>query len=82
MVKLDIRAFGLASGILWGSGLLIMGLVSTFSNYGSQWINMLSSVYIGYKSTVTGSIIGGLWGFIDAGIGGLLLAWIYNKLAR
>jgi len=42
----------------------------------------MASVYLGYTPTVLGSIIGGIWGFVDAGIGGLLLAWLYNKFLK
>ena len=82
MAKLDLRALGLACGILWGGCLFLLGLTSMFFNWGGQWIAILSSVYVGYKSNLTGSLLGALWGFFDAGIGGLVLGWLYNKLAR
>jgi hypothetical protein len=31
--------------------------------------------------TPVGSLIGMVWGFIDAGIGGAVFAWLYNLLA-
>jgi len=82
MAKLDVKALALACGILWGGCLFLLGLMSLFLNWGSPLISILSSLYIGYKSSLTGCLIGALWGFIDAGIGGLILGWLYNKLAR
>jgi len=82
MAKLDVRAFGIACGAIWGLAMLILGLFNTFNNWGSGIENAMATLYIGYKSTVLGSIIGGVWGFFDAGVGGLAIAWIYNKLAR
>ena len=82
MAKLDVKACGLALGILWGAGLLILGLLAMCGNYGAGFVNGLGSVYIGYKATLLGSIIGAIWGFVDAGIGGVIFAWLYNKLAR
>ena len=40
------------------------------------------TLYIGYKPTVLGSVLGGIWGFFDAGIGGVVVAWLYNMLAK
>lgn len=51
-------------------------------NWGTAFVELLSSLYIGYKATFLGSIIGATWGFIDAGIGGAIVGWLYNKLAK
>ena len=83
MAKLNVKAFGLASGVLWGTSMIVMGIVAmTVPGYGGGFVRAIGSMYIGYKATALGCIIGGLWGFIDAGIGGLVLAWLYNKLAK
>ena len=72
MAKLDVKALGLALGIIWGACVLIMGLLATACGYGAGFVEGMGSLYIGYKATVLGSLIGGVIGFIDAGIGGLL----------
>ena len=82
MAKLDIKAFGLSLGIVWGVAMFLLGLMVMFLNWGVAWVTLMSSVYIGYKPTLVGSIIGGVWGFIDAGIGGVAVAWLYNKLQK
>jgi len=82
MAKLDIKAFGLACGIIWGGAMLFLGLINTFTSWGSGIERVMATVYIGYSSTLLGSLIGGIWGFFDAGIGGLLLAWLYNKFSK
>lgn len=82
MAKLDVKAFGLACGIVWAAGIFILGLINMFSDWGVGWMMIMSTAYIGYKSTFLGSIIGALWGFVDAGIGGVVLAWLYNKLSK
>jgi len=83
-MKLNVKAFGLSLGILWGASLIIMALVAMYSanNYGAGFVSAVGTLYIGYKITIPGAIIGGIWGFIDAGIGGAILAWLYNKLAK
>lgn len=82
MAKLNVKAFGLACGIIWSFGMLVMGLINMVSDWGSGWVQLMSSLYPGYTPTVLGSIIGAAWGFVDAGIGGILLAWLYNKFAK
>ncbi len=82
MKKLDVRAFGFAFGIVWGGAMLILGLINTFCVWGSGLESLMATLYIGYKPTILGSIIGGIWGFVDAGIGGLITAWLYNKFAK
>ena len=82
-MKLNIKAFGLALGIVWAVGVMIMGIiVMIFQNYGAGFVDALGSLYIGYKATVLGVVIGGAWAFVDAGIFGLVVAWVYNKLAK
>ena len=82
MAKLDAKALGLAFGIIWGIALIIIGLTAMQFNYGTSFVNALGSLYIGYKATLLGCLIGAAWGFVDAGIFGVILAWLYNKLAK
>jgi hypothetical protein len=82
MLKLDVKALGLAMGIMWGISMFLLGLLTMENGLGSGIEQVLATMYIGYKPTFTGSIIGGIWGFIDAGVGGMLLAWLYNRLSK
>jgi len=82
MAKLNVKAFGLACGIIWSLAMLILGLVNMVSSWGSGLVQLMSTLYPGYTATFLGSIIGAAWGFVDAGIGGVLLAWLYNKFNR
>lgn len=79
--KLDVKALGLAFGILWGVGIFLLGLAAWLLNWGNQWVGLIGSGYIGFNASFAGSIIGGIWAFLDGLIGGALLAWLYNKLA-
>ncbi len=82
MAKLDVKALGLTLGIVWGAAMFIMGVMAMFFNYGDGFVKALGSLYIGYKATALGSLIGAVWGFIDAGICGVIIAWLYNSLVR
>ena len=79
--KFAVVPFGLAAGILWGLGVLITGIITTaHGSWGVDFVNAMGSVYIGYDNTYLGSVIGGLWGFVDGFIGGIVFAWLYNLL--
>jgi hypothetical protein len=42
----------LASAILWGLAMLVMGLANLiWGNYGQQFLQTMSSVYLGYHPT-------------------------------
>ena len=80
-MKLNIKAFALSCGLFWGFALFVMAwwLILLEGNAPEPcWLNRM---YPGYTMTPVGSIIGLVWGFVDAGIGSLIFAWLYNLLA-
>lgn len=81
MKKLNPMAAGLAFGVLWAGGVLVIGLIATYNGYGAEMINALGTIYLGLQTTLVGVLIGTVWGFVDAFIGGYLLVWLYNKFA-
>ena len=80
-MKLNIKAFALAGGLLWGLG--VFGLtwwVMAFEG-ATRDLMVLGHLYRGFNISPLGSVIGLVWGFFDGAIGGGLLAWLYNRLA-
>lgn len=82
MNRLDVKAFGLSLGIVWGGLSFVLGIVDMLYFWGSTWGRMMTMVYIGYRPTVFGSIIGGVWGFLYASILGFVVARLYNNLVE
>ena len=80
MGKINTRAFGLALGILWAAGTAFMGLLAMVCSWARPFVDVLSVIYVGYSATLVGALIGAAWGFVDAFIGGILFAWLYNRL--
>lgn len=78
-MKLSPMALGCAMGILWAASLLLMGLIASFYAYGKPFVMAVGGLYLGYEPSILGSFIGAGIGFIDAFIGGALLAWLYNR---
>lgn len=81
-MKLDVKAFALSFGILWAAGVFVLALLNMSLGFGGQWVELIASVYKGYGPTLQGSLIGMPWAFLDAFIGALLWAWLYNRLAK
>lgn len=81
-MKLDVKAFALAWGIIWGAVMFVMTLIAALTGYGSVFAGFFTTIYPGYSVTVVGSFIGGVYGFLDMGILCLLFALLYNKLAK
>lgn len=81
-MKLDVRAFGLAGGIIWSASVFILTWLGIWG-YGSvDAASMVRSYYIGYSVSPVGSIIGAVYGFFDAGIACTLFALLYNRLTK
>ncbi len=81
-MKLNVKAFGLAGGILWSASMFVLTWFGILG-YGSQVASDIAkSYYVGYSVTPVGSLIGAVYGFFDAGIGCALFAVLYNKLLR
>jgi hypothetical protein len=84
-MKLSIKALGLAGGILWGSAILLVGLMHwAVPAYGVSFLQMVTSVYPGFhvSAGLAGVAIGTIYGFLDGAFAGGLLAWLYNKLSQ
>lgn len=81
-MKLDIKAFGLAFGILWGLAMFIGTWWIIMSSGVQEGVPLMGKFYLGYRITPLGSVVGLIWGFFDGLISGVIFAWLYNRLAR
>ena len=82
-LKLSPLAMGLSLGIIWSLSFLSFCILSIYFGYGIGVVNALSALYIGFDITTTvGILIGVAWSFLDAFLGGVILAFIYNLFAR
>ncbi len=83
-MKLSVGAFGLAVGIIWGAGLLVVGLLNlAYPSYGLALLHMAASVYPGYHASgaIGDLVIGVLYAFVDGVVCALILALLYNMFA-
>lgn len=80
--KLDSEAFGLTCGALWGIGLFSLTWWIIALDGPSEKPTAIGKLYRGYTITPRGSVIGLVWAFFDALVGGLCFAWLYNWFVR
>ncbi len=81
MNKCQPFALGIAIGVLGALYVFFLGLVA-MAGWGNSLVTALSSLYIGYSASIAGAIIGAIWAFIDGFITGVLISWVYNKIAH
>lgn len=80
-MKLDPKAFALASGVIWGAAMLVVSAVAVMNGYASDFLQVMASVYPGYHfGNYGGALIGGVYGFLDGFVGGWIFAWLYNRM--
>jgi hypothetical protein len=80
-MKLNIKAFAMAFGLIWAASILFAGVANLiWPGYGAAFLQLPGSIYPGYHpGTGFGSVIvGTLYGVVDGGAGGACFAWLYN----
>lgn len=80
-MKLNIKAFALTSGIVWGVGLFLLTLWIMAFDGATGEPTLLGRLYRGYSISPGGSIIGLIWGFVDGLVFGAIFAWLYNAVS-
>jgi hypothetical protein len=81
-MKINVSAFALACGIIWGLGLFALTWWIIAFDGSTHEVTLIGRVYRGYNISPLGSLVGLAWGFFDALIGGAIFAWLYNRFSR
>jgi hypothetical protein len=80
-MKLDVKAFALTCGLIWGVGLLCLTWWIIAFDGATGEATFIARFYRGYNVSAAGSVIGMIWGFVDGLVGGAIFAWLYNLIA-
>ena len=72
-MKFNIKAFALTCGIFWGVGLFLLTWWVIAFDGATGEPTLIGKVYQGYTISPIGSVIGLVYGFFDALIGGAIL---------
>jgi hypothetical protein len=79
--RLSVKALAVGFGISWSICILLAGWVSIFG-WCVEFVEVMSSIYIGFKSSFVGGIIGAIWAFVDGAVAGAIIAFVYNTIAK
>ena len=83
-MRLSVKGLALAIGIIWAVCIFLVGIVNLAApSYGAAFLQMASSIYPGFHNThhFLDVLIGTGYGLVDGGIGGAILALLYNCFA-
>lgn len=80
-MKLDVKAFALTCGLLWGIGLFCLTWWIILFDGATGDVTFLGQIYRGYSISPLGSVVGLVWALFDGLVGGLVFAWVYNWFA-
>jgi hypothetical protein len=80
-MRLNVKAFALTCGLIWGLGLFFITWWIIAFDGASGRVTLIGQLYRGYNISPIGSIIGLVWALFDGAIGGAIFAWLYNFLA-
>ena len=78
-MNISVKAFTLSSAILWGSAMLLVGLIHMVSpSYGVEFLRIMSSVYPGADTAPTMGrvLLGALYGVVDGAVAGACFSWL------
>jgi hypothetical protein len=81
---LNVKALGLALGLLFGLAIFIATnwLVLKGGEPVGPHLSLLGQYFIGYEVSFLGSFIGFAYGFAVGTLSGSLIGWIYNKIVE
>ena len=77
-MKLNKVAFAFATGIMWGAIVFLATWWIVIRGGTGEIISRLGRFYIGYTPSPSGSILGLIYAFVNAFVGGDIFAALYN----
>ena len=80
--KLSVCNLSVTLGVVWGFSLLFLAYLAMWLHVGEPVVDLLGTLYVGYKMSYMGGLLGFAWGFADGFILGLMISLVYNFLRR
>ncbi len=79
-MNLNPSKFAVAASLTWGLYILMVGWLAAAGWGNHSLITTTSALYLGFKPTFLGGIIGAIWGLVDGCIAGYVFALAFNRL--
>lgn len=76
---LGVISFGLALGVTGALVTVLLGISAWAFGWGIAVVQVLGTLFLGYGPSFVGIVAGGVWAFFDGFVGGVLIAWFYNR---
>ena len=76
---MNVKAFAVAAGIVWGFLLFVFTSVEA-ARGGGHTLELLSFWFPGYSITYLGSVVGLVYGIVSGALIGAAFCWLYNRL--
>ena len=80
-MKLSVKSLAIVSALLWGGGVLFVGLINLAApSYATVFLQCVSSVYPGFHNSrhFFDVLVGTGYALCDGAVGGALFGWLYN----
>ena len=84
-MRLSTKALSSVSALLWGGSILVLCLLHlAMPNYGTGFLDGVGSIYPGFHGgrSLADALVGTGYAIVDGGIGGFVLAWLYNAFTH
>ena len=79
-MRLNVKAFALTTGIVWGLGVFLLTWWIIAFEGATREVTIIGRLYRGYNISPLGSVVGLAWAFGDGLVGGAIFAWLYNMI--
>jgi len=83
-MQLSVRSFALTCGFFFaGTVTVVGGAALVFPGYGQPVLDLFASLYPGYAAdgSLIDLLVGVVLALVDGILGGLVFAWLYNRIA-
>ncbi len=77
-MKLNVKAFALSCGLVWGLALFFLTWWIMAFEGATGDATLIGRLYRGYTITPLGSLVGLAWGLADGIFLGAVFGWLYN----
>ena len=81
-MRLDVKKTAILCGVSSSMILLLFTMCRIKKRGATGEKNIISKFYIGYNQSISGSVIGAIWAFVDGFISGAVIAWICNLISK
>ncbi|MFH1448652.1 MAG: membrane-associated protein [Candidatus Micrarchaeota archaeon] len=87
MERLDAVRLGIAGAVAWSLLLVSTAFGAMFVDvggepWGSEFVRVMGTLYVGFGPSLKGAFIGLLWGLFDGFLAGFIAGTVYNHVKR